>query len=251
MSTVALVLAGGSGTRMRPGLELAGAEVVGNKVHLPLAGRNLLERSLTIFAASPLVDEVVLVIRAGDEAAAAAAVATAAPSSSLTTRITTGGTTRTASERAGLAVVADQIRAGTVTLVAIHDAARPFVSDRLLTDLLTTARQVGGAVPTIEVGSRVLARGGADPGLLPTADLRRMQTPQVFQAGPLLTAYERAGVDAEGRDTAEIVQTHEELTVASVPGDPRNLKLTVAADLEVARRLAAAWDAGADGARTG
>ena len=239
MTTVAIVLAGGSGSRM------AQAD---NKVYLPLAGRTLLAWSLDIFERADEVDRLVLVVRDGDQERARAVIAELA--SNKLTDIVTGGLTRHESEHAGLESIAGDILLGNVDLVTIHDAARPFVTQGLLEDILTTARRVGGAVPGLELGGEFLLRVGGDepPSPVSTTELRRVQTPQAFHAAALLEAYRRASAAGfHGKDTAESVERFSELAVEIVPGDPRNIKVTFVSDLVTAEELAATWAQVRDG----
>lgn len=235
MSTVAIVLAGGSGTRLQR---------VENKVYLPLGDQTLLAWSLTTFERSALVDRIVLVVRAGDEARAAAVTDPLGLTKLAETVV--GGSTRHESERAGLESLATDIATGSVELVAIHDAARPFVREALLERVFTTAREVGGAVPALELTGEFLLRVGADgtPAPVPTTELRRVQTPQAFRAPELLAAYRRASDEGfHGVDTAESVERFSELQVGTVAGDPDNIKVTFVEDLGLAEELAASWDA--------
>lgn len=241
MTTTAILLAGGSGTRLGTG---------DNKAYLELGGRPLLAWSLLTFERCALVDDVVLVTRAQDRERAQG-IADASGVTKLRA-IVAGGPTRHASEHAGLTEIADRIEAGVVTLVAIHDAARPFVSDDLLTRLLRTAAERGGSVPGLRVGPPFLVRvatpeDGAE--VVRTEDLRRMQTPQAFHAAPLLAAYRAAtAAGFHGVDTAETVEHHGSLDVVVVAGDPDNRKITFAEDLRAAEERARTWP-GAPSAR--
>lgn len=236
MSTAAIVLAGGSGTRLRR------AE---NKVYLPLGGRPMLAWSLSVFERSPQVDRIVLVVREGEHSRAANV--TVPLGLTKLSAVVVGGSTRHDSEHAGLEALADDIAAGAVDVVAIHDAARPFVTQDLLTRVLEVAREVGGAVPGLELGGEFLLRvdGGDVPVPVSTDEMRRVQTPQAFRAPELLTAY-RAAADAafHGVDTAASVQRFSDLTVEVVPGDARNVKVTFVEDLLAAEELAATWPDG-------
>ncbi len=230
MTTTAILLAGGSGTRLGTG---------DNKAYLTLAGHPLLVWSLVTFERCDLIDDVVLVTRDEDRARARE-VADAAGVTKLRA-IVVGGATRHASEHAGLSAIADSIGSGTVTLVAIHDAARPFVSQDLLTRLLVTAAERGGSVPALPVGAPFLVRAATET-VLWTADLRRMQTPQAFEARGLLAAYRAAtAAGFHGVDTAETVEHHGALTVAVVAGDADNRKVTFVDDLRAAEDRAATW----------
>lgn len=231
--TVACLLAGGSASRM------GSSE---NKVYLQLGGEPMLAWSLRAFERSPLVDEVVLVVRDTDRERAAA-IAGELGLTKLRS-IVEGGDTRHASEQAGLEAIADDIRSGAVSLVAIHDAARPFVRQALLERILVTAAEVGGAVPAMPVDSEFLLRVEPDGSseLVDAAALRGMQTPQAFRAQELLAAYRDATlVGFHGVDTAESVERFSDLTVATVDGDTDNTKVTFVEDMIVAEKRARTW----------
>src|SRR6185369_8392706 len=98
-TAAAVVLAGGSGTRL-------GAE--GNKVYLPLAGRPLLSWALAAFAGAPSIGRLVLVTRPADRPYAERAAA------GLQVEIVTGGATRHDSEWAALQLLAPAVRAGDI-----------------------------------------------------------------------------------------------------------------------------------------
>jgi 2-C-methyl-D-erythritol 4-phosphate cytidylyltransferase len=222
MSTAAaVVLAGGSGTRL-------GAE--GNKVYLPLAGRPLLSWALEAFARAPSVGRLVLVARPADRPLAQAA---ADAVTGQRVEIVDGGANRHGSEWAALRLLAPAIRTGELDVVAIHDGARPVVAQRLVEDTIAAARRHGAAVPGVplaEVAHHDLRRVGGT--------LVRVQTPQAFRADLLLDAYERADADRfAGPDTAACVERYAGIAVHCIPGDPRNVKVTYRPDLALAERL--------------
>ena len=103
-----------------------------------------------------------------------------------------GGVTRHDSEWQALRVLADEIDAGAIRVVAVHDAARPLAGADLFERTLAAARSRGGAIPVVPV-DHVVARDGAP---LPEAALVGVQTPQAFRAADLLGAYRAA--DAAG-----------------------------------------------------
>ncbi len=177
----AVVLAGGRGSRF-------GADR--NKAFLPVAGRLVATWSLRAFADLPEIDRLVFVVRAEDRDLAARMLAEDLPG--VPVDLVTGGATRHGSEYNALRHLAPAIRAGRVGCVLLHDAARPVVDPALVRRVLAAARRHGGALPGLPAGRLVPAgpedtiRGGVQPGLV------RVQTPQAFQAGPLLAAYEAA-----------------------------------------------------------
>jgi 2-C-methyl-D-erythritol 4-phosphate cytidylyltransferase len=230
---VAVVMAGGSGTRM--GLD-------GNKVYLALDGRPALELPLGVLSASAHVAAIVLVVRAGDEAVARDVAARAG--GRKVAAIVPGGATRHRSEQQGLAAVR---RLSPAPYVLIHDGARPFLTHVLLDALMDAAREVGGAIPVLPLDGPVASE--APDGtlrLVDTSDLVRVQTPQVFAVEPLLAAYATALADGfDGVDTAQVVERCAPRVVCvAVPGDPRNIKVTTPDDLPLAEALAARFDNG-------
>jgi 2-C-methyl-D-erythritol 4-phosphate cytidylyltransferase len=224
-SAAAVVLAGGSGTRV--GAE-GNAGV--NKVYLPLAGRPLLSWALDAFAQALSIGRLVLVARPADRPYAQQA---ADAVTGLRVEIVAGGATRHGSEWAALRLLAPAIRAGELDVVAIHDGARPVVARQLIEDAVAAARKYGAAVPGVELTD--VARDGLHPV---EGTLVRVQTPQAFRADLLLDAYERAEVDCfAGTDTAACVERYAGVPVHCIAGDPRNVKVTYRPDLAVAERL--------------
>ena len=230
MSTAAILLAGGSGSRLRRSE---------NKVFVAVGGSPLITWTVRAFAACEAIDELVVVTRAGERARLAAVLA--GEEVPVPLRTAHGGRTRSDSELSGLAALADDIDAGVVDVVLIHDAARPFVSPSLIAEIADTARRFGGAVPTLPMDEgvyRLTPNGGItdEPG-----NLHRAQTPQGFRARQLLDAYRRSAQDDfHGVDTAQTVERYTDLDVAVVAGEPTNIKVTYADDLESADEIAAA-----------
>lgn len=233
MRTAAILLAGGAGTRLRRSE---------NKVYLPIGERPLLAWSLAAFQRSPIIDDIVLVIRPIDRGVARRVLHETGVAKLR--GIAHGGATRHDSELAGLSSLAQDIDSGRVNLVVIHDAARPFVSSALIGRIVETARRTGGAVPALPVADTVV-RTSDDGGVerLSAGSLRRVQTPQAFWARELLNAYRRADEEGfSGVDTAESVTRFSDLAIDTVEGDARNVKVTFVEDLFLAEELAARWD---------
>ena len=220
----AVVLAGGSGTRL-------GAE--GNKVYLPLAGRPLLAWALEAFARAESVRRLVLVARPEDRSPARAA-ADAVPHP---VEVVDGGSTRHGSEWAALRRLAPAIRSGDIDVVAIHDGARPVLPVQLIEDIVAAARTHGAVVPGLPLTG--VAAPDETGRLRPVeGTLVRVQTPQAFRADLLLAAYEQAERDGfAGTDTAACVERYAGIPVHCIPGDPRNIKVTYRPDLVLAERL--------------
>jgi 2-C-methyl-D-erythritol 4-phosphate cytidylyltransferase len=217
-----VILAAGSGRRV-------GAET--NKVLLPLGDTTVLGQSVRAVLEVADVTRLVLGVRGGDEDAVREAVAPLLGAHEV--RMVRGGATRHASEWAALRTLEDDVTAGEVDVVAVHDGARPLAGPALFETTLAAAREHGGALPVVGL-----------PGLL-GRDLRRVgaglagvQTPQAFRAGPLLGAHRRAAAEGyESTDTAACFGRYCDLPVVAVDGGPRNLKVTFPEDLAAAARL--------------
>jgi 2-C-methyl-D-erythritol 4-phosphate cytidylyltransferase len=144
-----------------------------------------------------------------------------------------GGATRSASVRAGLDAVPDEVE-----VVVVHDAARPLATPALF-DAVVAAVVGGadGAVPAVDVadtlkrvdGERIIAT-------VPRDDLVAVQTPQAFRAALLRVAHRG---DPDATDDAALVEAAGGRVVV-VPGQVGNRKITGPEDLGVAAVLLAA-----------
>jgi 2-C-methyl-D-erythritol 4-phosphate cytidylyltransferase len=211
---VGIVAAAGSGLRL-------GADIP--KALVPLAGRPLVCWAVDTLRAGGAA-EVVVVVPASERAAFAAVLGP-------DIHVVDGGDTRTASVRAGLAVIGPD-----VDVVLVHDAARPLtppdVVARVLAALAGGAR---GVVPVLPVADTVVLveDDGVIAGTVPRAPLRRVQTPQGFDRATLVAAYAALEDGVEHTDDAAVVRAAG-IPVSTVAGDERAAKVTVAHDLEIA-----------------
>jgi 2-C-methyl-D-erythritol 4-phosphate cytidylyltransferase len=138
----------------------------------------------------------------------------------------TGGSTRAESVRLALAEVPAD-----AAVVLVHDAARPLLQDDVVERVLAPLGEGwDGAVPGLPLADTVKrVRGDEVVETLDRSELRTVQTPQAFVASVLRDAYSAASGDAS--DCASLVEARGG-RVKVVPGDPRLLKVTDAADLE-------------------
>jgi 2-C-methyl-D-erythritol 4-phosphate cytidylyltransferase/2-C-methyl-D-erythritol 2,4-cyclodiphosphate synthase len=214
----AIIVAAGRGRRFGAGA---------NKVFLPALGRPLLWWTLRAFERCDAIDEVVLVVGAEEVDAATEIVSRAGFAKAQA--ICPGGADRGDSVRAGLARLSSSTE-----IVAVHDGARPLVTPDLISACVAAAAVNGAAIPAVPV-TDTLKRAGADDRIAATVDrseLRAAQTPQTFRRSLLALAHERAATEAfAGTDDASLVERIGH-PVYAVAGDPDNLKVTVAADLE-------------------
>ena len=217
----AVIVAAGSSRRM-------GGE---NKLLLPLAGTPVLAHTLSAFEKCAAVRDIVLVCREQDilpytELAQSFGI------SKLRT-VTRGGDTRTASVLAGV-----QAAPGDTVLVAVHDGARPLVSEAVITEAAYAAAEHGAAAPVVPVKDSIkrIADGkiAAD---VPRDTLAAVQTPQVFDRTLLLRALETAA--QQGRSFTDDCAAVEALgqAVQATHGSYENLKITTPEDILVAQAL--------------
>lgn len=220
MTVAALVLAAGRGERLGAGVP---------KAFVPLAGRPLLLHTLTALACVPELDWIVPVVAASDRPRLEALAPDLAAIPKLAPAVT-GGAERQDSMRAGLAALPAD-----VTLVAVHDAARPFVLPSDVRRVLEAAREIGAAllaVPVTDTIKRV--RGGRVVDTPLRSECWAAQTPQAFRVALLREALAKALAD--GVVATDDVQLVERLglPVAVVEGDPGNVKITRSEDLTLA-----------------
>ena len=210
----AVIVAAGSATRMH------GAD----KVLTPLDGEPVLVRTVRAFETHPQIDEIILVVRADQKETVAAMVE--AQGFSKIRGITVGGGTRT-----------DSVMAGT-THAAIHDGARPLITEAVITAAVETAFRTGAAAPAIPLKDTIKV---ADRGVVTATPNRSalfaVQTPQVFDFDLLRGALHKA--QTEGTVLTDDCSAVEALgmKVHLTQGDEENIKVTTPLDLVVAEAI--------------
>lgn len=144
-----------------------------------------------------------------------------------------GGPTRAHSVRNALARVRPDIQ-----WVAIHDAARPLVSQALIDRTLTTALRTGAAVPALPVALTIKQATGPLPApveqTVPRHRLFAMQTPQIMRCAALERGFADCPIPLEQvTDDVQLLElTGQEVWL--VDGEERNLKITTRMDLKLA-----------------
>lgn len=146
-------------------------------------------------------------------------------------RYTRGGETRAHSVRAGAAAVPED-----VAWLAIHDAARPLVSQALIDRTFAAALAHGAAVPALPVPTTIKeADGSRVLRTLPRRALWATQTPQIMRRQALLEAFDRCALPFDQiTDDVQLLELAG-AEVRLVEGESRNLKLTEPVDLDLAR----------------
>ncbi|HUP82818.1 MAG TPA: 2-C-methyl-D-erythritol 2,4-cyclodiphosphate synthase [Candidatus Limnocylindria bacterium] len=210
----AVIVAAGGSTRM------GGTD----KMAEPLLGRSLLQWSVEHMAAAQSVGRVIVVARP-DRVAELAALPWLASAT-----VVGGGERRSDSVRVGVSTT-------TAEIVLIHDGARPLASPALADAVAIAAAQHGAAVPVVPVVDSLKRDSGTMLGESVERDgLVRAQTPQGARRQLLLDAMAAAGNESYS-DEAALLES-QGIAIATVPGEPTNIKVTLREDLEMVRALA-------------
>lgn len=148
--------------------------------------------------------------------------------------VSVGGRERSDSVRNGLEDIGDLAR-----IIAVHDAARPLVSDAMIERVISEARKGHGAAPGLPVVD-TLKRADDAGKILETVDrsgLWRIQTPQAFPRQMLEQAHiESVAADVTATDDASLCERLG-MAVVIVPGSERAIKITTEADFALAEAL--------------
>lgn len=219
-TVTAVIVAAGSSRRM--GFD---------KLTCRLSGGTVLEMSLRAFDRHPLVQDIVLVTGQNDGPARAAAAVCSKP-----VVLVRGGETRAISVRNG-------VNAAHGELVAIHDAARPFVCETVITEALNAAAVSGAAAPAVPVKDTI--KQAADGRVMATPSretLFAVQTPQCFDRMEYLTLLEQVADDSITDDCQLFEQAGRPVMLTQ--GDYANYKITTPEDLkgETSMRIGHGYD---------
>ena len=222
----AIIVAAGGGTRM-------GGEV--EKQFCLFAGKPVVAHSVEAFLRHPATERVVVVAAKTRMKTAKAAIGDLAGDDRVL--ITAGGDRRQDSVRAGLALAADD-----AALVAIHDAARPLLSQGIITRLVaamdeSAAIDIMAALPVLPVTDTLKSvKNNRVTGTTPRAGLGHAQTPQIFRRPHLQKLY----ASHDGSEISDDIQFVEADggRIATIAGDDRLWKLTTPRDFAILSALA-------------
>jgi 2-C-methyl-D-erythritol 4-phosphate cytidylyltransferase len=221
----AIVLAAGSGSRMNQKKE---------KQFLLLDGKPVLYYSLKTFEAS-IVDEIILVTKEKDIDYCREEIVEKYGFSKVR-RIVSGGKERYDSVQKGMRA-ADKRN----NIIMIHDAARPFVTNRMILDSISAARRYKACTVAVPVKDTIKVVDEYEFGV-ETPDrstLYIIQTPQTFDRKLLREAYDRLRIsgDKDITDDTMIVERYLDQRVKMVEGSYKNIKITTPEDMPVAEAL--------------
>lgn len=223
---VAVLLAGGVGSRV-------GASIP--KQLIKVAGRPIMEHTLAALDAHPDVDDIIVMMTPGHLADAREMVERGG--FRKVRHVLEGAESRShTSQRALSAIEADGD-----PKVLTHDAVRPLVSARIISDCyraLDTCDAVDVAIRSRD--TIVAVDEGEISSSYPRATVRRGQTPQAFRLSVLTETYKRAMADPEFEPADDCTVVHRympEVEIRVVDGEPRNMKVTEPLDIFMAEKL--------------
>jgi 2-C-methyl-D-erythritol 4-phosphate cytidylyltransferase len=218
MKKIAVIVAGGSGTRMNNTVP---------KQFLLLNGKPVLYYTIKTFLQAYEDMQVILVLP--EEHVAAGQEIIDAFFDYNRIKITIGGRTRFHSVQNGLQLVEEE------SIVFVHDAVRCLLSTDLIKSCYNVALEYGSAIPVIDSKDSVRMINGDDNSALERANIKLVQTPQTFHSKILLPAF---NIDYKDKftDEATVVEAFG-LKVHLVKGEENNIKITRPLDMLLAASL--------------
>lgn len=204
-----------------------------DKLWIPLSDRITLARTIDVFEASPVIDNIVLVINS--ERIDDVTRLCQQEGWSKIIGIVEGGIRRQDSVRSGLDSVTKL--APTTQWVMIHDGARPLVTSEILEAGLKAAQECYAAIAAVPVKDTIKqVEQGWISSTLDRSQLWAIQTPQVFSFPLIHHAYQTVSSEQEFTDDAALLE-HLGKRVAIFTGSYRNIKITTQEDLLIAEAL--------------
>lgn len=218
MKQYAVIVAGGSGTRMGSSIP---------KQFLSLKGHPVLWWSLKAFHDENPDTEIILVLPADFIDLWKDFFTSQKSEEQFPHKIVAGGSSRTESVRNGLSAVENED-----SLVAVHDGARPLVSGRMISQGWASAEASGAAIPVVAVTDSLRKIEGEGSVAVDRNEFVAVQTPQVFKTGILKDAYRKAGSKVFS-DDASVVEAAG-CKISLYDGDVVNMKITNPKDMAIA-----------------
>lgn len=211
----AVIVAAGSARRME-GID---------KVLAPLGELPVLVHTLYAFQDCPRFDEIVVVTR--EDLLVEVSRICKDFQLEKVSKVVVGGRERIDSVLAGIREVRPE-----ADLIAVHDGARPLVPQQVLEAVVERAAETGAAAPALPVTDTVKrAREGLTEETVDRSELWTVQTPQVFEAGLIRAAVEKAAADGESPTDECGAVERLGMKVSLTPGSKENMKITTPFDL--------------------
>lgn len=206
------------------------------KQFLALGGQPIILHTLRVLQASPVIEEIILAVPQSDMEYCLAEIV-ARHGFTKVKKVVPGGKERQESVRHALEHVHEN-----VDIVLVHDAVRPFLTERMVEEVVTAARTRGAAIVALPMKDTV-KQVGADHVIERTVDRQTLwlaQTPQAFRRDWLLEAHRKAhGEGVRATDDAYLVEWCGH-PVSVVEGSGENIKITRPEDMIIGDAILAA-----------
>lgn len=216
MQKYAVIVAGGSGSRMKSEIP---------KQFIQLNGFPILMHTMKQFHLADSSTQIILVLPASQFAYWDLLIKE--HKLPITHQVVEGGKSRFQSVNNGLNAITENN-----SLVAIHDGVRPFISKQLIDTAFQIAEETGNAVVSMPLKDSIRHLHKKGNEAKPRKDFRIIQTPQTFQTQLIKNAFETEESPIFTDDAT--VLEHQGHAINLIEGDYRNIKLTTPEDLEVA-----------------
>ena len=209
----AIIVAGGSGSRF-------GGDIP--KQFIKIDGQEILSFSGHTFSTHPQIHEIIIVCPPDWKKH----VITNYPNC----KVVAGDQRRQDSSMKGVSIVSDESEH-----VLIHDAVRPFVSKKIISDCLSALENSDGSAPIMNVSNSLIQLGKEKATYVDRSQIREVQTPQCLRKELISEALSS---DIEGTDDIGIVlRLFPESKLSFIPGNRDNFKITTERDLQVAIQI--------------
>ena len=216
----AVIVAGGSGTRMGASLP---------KQYLKLNGKPVLWYTLDTFLKA--FDDLQIILVAGESHLPLARDVMESMSQPGRIELTTGGDTRFHSVQKGLHLIREQ------SIVFVHDAVRCLVSPDLIYRCYETAKEYGNAVPAITSGDSIRMETDRGNEAVNRTRIKIIQTPQTFRSDILQEGFKQEYRDVFTDEASVIEQLG--IRIHLVEGEETNIKITRPIDIVIAEKILA------------
>ena len=193
------------------------------KQYLKLAGKLLIEHTISAMNSTDLIDETIIVVAKKDK------IISDIISRYKNIRIVIGGDTRAKSSLAGLLSLSNK----PPDIVLIHDAARPFVSKSTVVDIISNLKENTAVAPALPVVNALKTIDGIK---IDRKSLFRIQTPQGFNYKEITQAYNNLSQNITPDDDIEVAKLSG-INICYSEGDTNNFKVTYPKDFERAKKM--------------
>ena len=209
-----IIVAAGKGARL--------GSTIPKQYH-KLAGKLLIEHTISAMNSTNLIDETIIVVAKKDK------FISDIINRYKNIRIVIGGDTRAKSSLAGLLSLSNK----PPDIVLIHDAARPFVSKSTVVDIISNLKENTAVAPALPVVNALKTIDGIK---IDRKSLFRIQTPQGFNYKEITQAYNNLSQNITPDDDIEVAKLSG-INICYSEGDTNNFKVTYPKDFERAKKM--------------